>query len=150
MQGLVVVGLIFEEVPNINIKSVKVTGVQNIGQGHQVKVPAKSVHREEALYKIWWLKALELRTYGRAHKRCKSQWCVKYRSRSPSQGTCGGHTLRRLMRSLMVVGLIVEEILNIDVKCVKGTGAQNIGQGHRVKIPAKSVHLGKHYARFGG
>ena len=114
MQGLVVVGLIFEEVPNINI-SVKVTGVQNIGQGHQVKVPAKSVHREESLNKIWWLKALELRTYGRAHKRCKSQWSVKYRSRSPSQGTCGGRTLRRLMRSLMVAGLIVEEILNIDV-----------------------------------
>ena len=59
MQGLVVVGLIFEEIPNINIKYVKVTGVQNIGQGHQ----AKSVHREEALYKIWWLKALQLRTY---------------------------------------------------------------------------------------
>ena len=33
----------------------------------------------------------------------------------------------------MVVGLIVEEILNVDVKCVKGTGAQNIGQGHQVK-----------------
>ena len=66
MQGLVVVGLIFEEIPNINIKCVKVTGVQNIGQGHQVKVPAKSVHREVALYKIWWLKALQLRTYGRA------------------------------------------------------------------------------------
>ena len=44
------------------------------------------------------------------------------------------------MQVLMVVGLIVEEILNIDVKCVKGTGAQNIGQGHWVKIPAKSVH----------
>ena len=38
MQGLVVVGLIFEEIPNINVKSVKVTGVQIIGQGHQVKV----------------------------------------------------------------------------------------------------------------
>ena len=61
MQGLVVVGLIFEEIPNI-----KVTGVQNLGQGHQVKVPAESVHREEALYKVWWLKALQLRTYGRA------------------------------------------------------------------------------------
>ena len=45
------------------------------------------------------------------------------------------------MRGLMVVGLIVEEILNVDVKCVKGTEAQNIGQSHRVKIPAKSVHL---------
>ena len=44
MQGLVVVGLIFEEIPNINVKCVKVAGVQNIGQGHQVKVPAESVH----------------------------------------------------------------------------------------------------------
>ena len=33
------------------------------------------------------------------------------------------------MQGLMVVGLIVEEILNVDVKCVKGTGVQNIGQG---------------------
>ena len=66
MQGLVVVGLIFEEIPNINVKCVKVTGVQNIGQGHQVKVPAQSVHREEALYKVWCLKALQLRTYERA------------------------------------------------------------------------------------
>ena len=32
MQCLVVVGLIFEEIPNINIKCVKVTGVHNIGQ----------------------------------------------------------------------------------------------------------------------
>ena len=49
------------------------------------------------------------------------------------------------MQGLMVVGLIhvVEEILNVDVKFVKGTGAQNIGQGHRVKVPAKSVHIGK-------
>ena len=39
----------------------------------------------------------------------------------------------------MVVGLIVEEILNVDAKYVKVTGAQNIGQGHRVKVPAKSV-----------
>ena len=65
MQGLVVVGLIFEEIPNINIKCVKVTGVHNIGHGHQVKVPVESVHREEVLYKVWWLKALQLRTYGR-------------------------------------------------------------------------------------
>ena len=66
MQGLVVVGLIFEEIPNINVKCVKGTGVQNIGQGHQIKVPAELVHREEALYKVWWLKVLQLRTYGRA------------------------------------------------------------------------------------
>ena len=67
MQGLVVVGLIFEEIPNINIKCVKVTGVHNIGQGHQVKVPTESVHQEKVLNtcKVWWLKALQLRTYGR-------------------------------------------------------------------------------------
>ena len=47
------------------------------------------------------------------------------------------------MQGLMAVGLTVEEILNVDVKCVIGTGAQNIGQGHRVKIPAESVHLGE-------
>ena len=43
----------------------------------------------------------------------------------------------------MVVGLIVEEISNSDAKYVKVTGVQNIGQGHRVKVPAKSVHLGE-------
>ena len=43
----------------------------------------------------------------------------------------------------MVVGLRVEEILNVEVKCVKGTGAQNISQGHQVKILAESVHLGE-------
>ena len=78
------------------------------------------------------------------HKRCKSQWSAKYRSRSPSPGTCGVHTLRKsTMHGLVVVGLIVEEILNVDVKCVKGTRAQNIGQGDWVKIPAESVHLGE-------
>ena len=35
---------------------------------------------------------------------------------------------------------LVEEISNMDVKCVKITGARNIGQGHRIKVPAKSVH----------
>ena len=75
-------------------------------------------------------------------KRCKSQWSAKYSSRSPSQGTCGVRTLRRsTMQGLVVVGLIVEEILNVDIKYVKCTAAQNIGQGHRVKIPAESVHL---------
>ena len=58
MQGLVVVELLFEEILNINVKCVKVTGVQNIGQGHQVKVLGESVHQEEALYKVWMLKAL--------------------------------------------------------------------------------------------
>ena len=68
---------------------------------------------------------------------CKRHWSAKYRSRSLG-------TLRRsTTQGSMVVGLIVEEIVNVDVKCVKGTGAQNIGQGHWVKVPAESVHLGE-------
>ena len=68
----------------------------------------------------------------------------KYRSRSPGQGICQVSTLRRsTLQGLMAVGLIVEEIPNIDAKYVNVTGAQNIGQGHRVKVPAKSVYLGE-------
>ena len=68
----------------------------------------------------------------------------KYRSRSPCQGICRVSTLRRsTFQGLMVVGLIDEEILKVDTKYVKVTGAQNIGQGHWVKVPAKSVHLGE-------
>ena len=45
------------------------------------------------------------------------------------------------MQGLVARGLTLEEIWNVDVNYVKVTGAQNIGQGHRVKVPAKSVHL---------
>ena len=55
MQGLVVVGLIVEQISNVDIKCVKVTGAQNIGQSYLVKVPAKSVHLGVALCKVWWL-----------------------------------------------------------------------------------------------
>ena len=47
------------------------------------------------------------------------------------------------MQGLMVVGFTVEEISNVAKKCVKVTGAQKIGQGHRVKVLAESVHLGE-------
>ena len=50
---------------------------------------------------------------------------------------------RSTLQGLMVVGFIVEEISNIDAKCVKVTGAQNIGEDHRVKVSAESVHLGE-------
>ena len=73
---------------------------------------------------------------------CKRHLSAKYRSKSPGQDTCQVSTLRRsTLQGLMVVGLIIEEISNVDAKYVKITGAQNIGQGHRVKVPAKSVHL---------
>ena len=44
------------------------------------------------------------------------------------------------MQSLVVVRLIVEKYVN--VKCVKVTRAQNIGQGHWVNVPAKSGNRG--------
>ena len=47
------VKVIVEEISNVDAKYVKVTGAQNIGQGHRVKVPAMSVHLEEALCKVW-------------------------------------------------------------------------------------------------
>ena len=40
----------------------------------------------------------------------------------------------------MVECRIVEDIRKGEVKGVKVNGAQNIGQGHRVKVPAQSVH----------
>ena len=68
----------------------------------------------------------------------------KYRSRSPGHGICRVSTLRRsTLQGLMVVGLIVEEISNVDAKFVKVTGAQNISQGHWVKVSAESAHLGE-------
>ena len=51
MQGLLVVGLNVELL-KVNVKCVKVNAAQNIGQGHQVNISAKSVHREEALCKV--------------------------------------------------------------------------------------------------
>ena len=92
MQGLVVVGLIFEEILNINVK-------------------------------------------------CVSHWNAKYRSRSPDQGTCRVSTSRSsTIQGLVVESLTVEDIWKGDVKGVKVNEARNIGQDHRVKISAKSVH----------
>ena len=44
MQGLMVVSLIVEEISNVDTKCVKVTGAQNTGEDHEVKVLAESVH----------------------------------------------------------------------------------------------------------
>ena len=71
---------------------------------------------------------------------CQSHWCAKYRSRSPGQGTCRVSTSRRsTIQGLVVEGLTVD-IWKGNVKGVKVNGARNIGQGHRVKVPAESVH----------
>ena len=74
---------------------------------------------------------------------CQRHWSAKYRSRTPDQRTYRVNTLRSTTKGLVVVGLIFEETPNVDVKCVKATGAQNIGQGHRVKVSAESVHRGE-------
>ena len=79
------------------------------------------------------------------HKMWKSHWGVKYRSRSLGQGTCRVCTLRSTMKGLVVVGFIVEEIWNIDVKYVKVTGAQK----YRSRLPGQgtcqvsTVHAGE-------
>ena len=41
------------ELSNVDAKFVKVSGAQNIGQVHQVKVPAESVHLGKALCNVW-------------------------------------------------------------------------------------------------
>ena len=46
------------------------------------------------------------------------------------------------MQGLVVVHLIVEKIWNVNVNCVKVTGAGNIDQDHWVNVPAKSEGQG--------
>ena len=72
---------------------------------------------------------------------CQRHWSAKYRSRSPGQGTCQVSTSRRsTIQDLVAEGLIVEDIGKGYVKGVKVNGVRNIGQGHRFKLPAESVH----------
>ena len=81
MQGLMVVGLTVEEILNVDVKCVKGTGAQNIGQGHRVKIPAESVHLGEALCKVWWLEVLHLRRSGTLTLIMSKSLQPKYRSR---------------------------------------------------------------------
>ena len=70
---------------------------------------------------------------------CQNHWSAKYRSMSPGQGICRVSTSRRsTTQGLVVVGLTVETIWNVNVNCVKVTRARNVGQGHWVNIPANS------------
>ena len=74
----------------------------------------------------------------------------KCKSRSPGQGICRVSTLRRsTLQGFMVVGLnIVEELSNVDAKCVKVTGVQKYrsrspGQGTcRVSTSRRSTMQG--------
>ena len=72
---------------------------------------------------------------------CQSHWSEKYRSKALGQDTCRVSTSRRsTIQGLVVEGRTVEDIWKGDVKGVKVNGKRNIGQGHRVKVPAMSVH----------
>ena len=93
MQGLMVLGLIVEEILNVDVKCVKGTEAQNIGQCHQFKIPAESVHLGEALCKVWWLEVLHLRRSGTLMLIMSKSLQPKYRSRSPGQGICRVSTL---------------------------------------------------------
>ena len=42
------------------------------------------------------------------------------------------------MQGLVVLGLIIEALWNVDVNCVIVTRALNIDHGHQVMVPAKS------------
>ena len=124
LQGLDVEGLIVEDIWKGDV-SVKVNGVQNIGQGHLV-----STSRRSTMQGLVWLEVLHLRRSGTLTYINSKSLQPKYRSRSPGQGICQVSTLRRsTLQGLMAVGvgLTVEEISNVDAKCVKVNGAQNIG-----------------------
>ena len=69
---------------------------------------------------------------------CKIQVKITRSRYLPSQ-----YIDKNTIQGLVVEGLTVEDIWKGDVKGVKENGARNIGQGHRVKVPAESVHLGE-------
>ena len=134
---MVVVGLIVEELANINLKCVKYRSRYLPSQYNEVKHYARFSGCRSY---IWG-------NIEHQHKMCQSHWSAKYRSRSPGQGTCRVSISRRsTIQGLVVESCTVEDIRKGDVKGVKVNGAQNIGQGHRLKVPVESVH----FARFGG
>ena len=70
---------------------------------------------------------------------CKSHWSMKYRSRSrvkvPANSVHQGEA-----QCMVDVGLIVEELSNINAKCVK----------YRSRYLPSQCNEVKHYARFSG
>ena len=126
---VVVVGLIVEELWNVNVKCVKVNAARNIGQGHRINISAISTSRRSTMQ---GLVVVGLKDIVCRCKMWQSHWSTRYRSRSPNQSTCKVRTLRRsTMHSLVVVGLIVEAISNVNIKCTKVTAALYIGQGQK-------------------
>ena len=106
--------------------------MSNIGQGHRVKVPAK--------VQLCVVVVLYLRRHS-SHLRPPGSAGLVVEGLTVDKLPTQGHPLLSIEEKHLFDGC--RKILNVDVKCVKGTGAQNIGQGHRVKIPSESVHLGE-------
>ena len=80
MQGLVVVGLIFEEIPNINVKCVKVNWSAKYRSRYP---PSQYIEKKHYTRFGGW------RLYSWGHiegrpQRCKSQWSAKYTCRPKS------------------------------------------------------------------
>ena len=130
MQDIVVVGLIVEELSNINIKCVK----------YRSRSPCQGTCREStsrrSIIQDLVVEGLTVEDIWKGNVKG-----VKVNgARNIGQGV---HTLRRsTTQGLVVVGLIVE-ILNVDLKCVKCTGAQNIGQDTcRVSTSRRSTMQG--------
>ena len=59
----------------------------------------------------------------RRHKMCKRYWSVKYRS---PEGTCRQYIMEK--HYMVVVGLTVEDLSNMNLKCVKYR-SRSPGQG---------------------
>ena len=139
MQCLVVRGLTLEEIWNVDISFDKVTAAKI-----EVKATRSRYLPSQYIKKKHFARFDGCRPYSwgdikRQCKMCQSPWSAKYRSRSPGQCTCRVSTSRRsTTQGLVVVGLIVEKIWNVNVNCVKVTGMRNTGQGHWVNVPSKS------------
>ena len=132
MQGLVVRGLW-----NVNVNC-----VSHCSMKYRSRSPGQGICRVSTLRSTARLMVVGLLVeIERRRKMCQSHWSAKYRSRSLGQGTCLVSTTRRsTVQGLVVIGLGVEKIWNVDVNCVKITGARNIGHGHRVKhLPSREV-----------
>ena len=138
MQDMVVVGLIVEELSNINVKCVKYRS-RSPGQG-----TCQASRMRWSTMQGLVVEGLIFEEILNINIKCVSHWSAKYRLGSPGQGTCQISTSRKsTIQGLVVEGLILEDIWKGDIRSVKVNGAWNVGQGHSVKIPAESLQWGE-------
>ena len=137
MQGLVARGLTLEEIWNVDVNYVKVIAAKIYVKVTRSRYLPSQYIKKKNFARFDGCRLYSWRDIEHRRKICQKHWSAKYRS--PGQGTCQVSTSRRsTMQGLVIVRLIVEKIWNVTVNCVKDNGAQNIGQGHWLNIPAKS------------